>query len=105
VRLLYFPRLSPGSRKLNRTVAHTTLQSDGYSKLWEAVPLLCTSLTWVAEEAVCCASDAGLEVKLVWWSMQYGYRKLRHCAGEVETLPEESVTPALNGIVQLPHFH
>jgi hypothetical protein len=42
-----------------------------------------------------CVSDA----LLVWWSMQYGYRKLRHYAGEVETLPEESVTPALNGIV------
>jgi hypothetical protein len=42
-----------------------------------------------------CMSDA----LLVWWSVSYGYRRLRHYVGEVELLPEEAVTPVLNGTV------
>jgi hypothetical protein len=39
----------------------------------------------------------GSDALLVWWSVNYGYRKLRHYADEAETLPEKSVTNALNG--------
>ncbi|MGC2112101.1 MAG: hypothetical protein WA655_21465 [Candidatus Korobacteraceae bacterium] len=41
----------------------------------------------------------GSDALLVWWSMNYGYRKLRHYADEAESLPEKSVTAALNGTV------
>jgi len=42
-----------------------------------------------------CISDA----LLVWGSVNYGYRRLRHYVGEAESLPEEAVTAALNGTV------
>jgi hypothetical protein len=41
----------------------------------------------------------GSDALLVWWSMRYGYRKLRHYADRAESLAEESVTPALNSTV------
>jgi hypothetical protein len=41
----------------------------------------------------------GSDALLVWWSMRYGYRKLRHYADRAESRAEESVTPALNGTV------
>jgi hypothetical protein len=42
-----------------------------------------------------CISDA----LLVWWSVSYGYRSLRHYVGNAESLLEESVTPALNSTI------
>ena len=38
----------------------------------------------------------GSDALLVWWSMRYGYRKLRHYADWAESLPDESVMPPQN---------
>ena len=36
----------------------------------------------------------GSDALLVWWSMRYGYRKLRHYADRAESLPDDSVMPS-----------
>jgi hypothetical protein len=87
----------PGARRVYRTLT-SGWSVALFAKSTVSVMLAMTLRTQnylIVSRIWDCVSDA----LLVWWSVNYGYRRLRHYLGEAESLPEDGVTPARNGTV------